>query len=160
MTRRASANAWTPSWARPFTLGLCFTRASATATSNAPAPDTTLPEETQRKRGCSENPSQIAFVHKRARTMRKGSLKSLCWSANTCRRDWNAPNAEEKTRVTVAQTWKARENHDSVPGCSLCKSDQLKTPTKEERRDYFQVFILIKTPLVEKKKKRKEINLR
>lgn len=45
MTRRASANAWTPSWALPFTLGLCFTRASATATSKAPAPETTLPED-------------------------------------------------------------------------------------------------------------------
>lgn len=49
MTRRASANAWTPSWALPFTLGLCFTRASATATSKAPAPETTLPEDMENK---------------------------------------------------------------------------------------------------------------
>lgn len=48
MTRRASANAWTPSWALPFTLGLCFTRASATATSKAPAPETTLPEDIEK----------------------------------------------------------------------------------------------------------------
>lgn len=43
MMSRASAKAWTPSWALPFTLGLCFTRALATATSSAPAPGTTHP---------------------------------------------------------------------------------------------------------------------
>lgn len=43
MMSRASAKAWTPSWALPFTLGLCFTRALATATSSAPAPGTTQP---------------------------------------------------------------------------------------------------------------------
>lgn len=44
MMRRASANACTPSWARPFTLGLCLTSASAKAISNAPPPGTTEPE--------------------------------------------------------------------------------------------------------------------
>lgn len=55
---RASANACTPSWARPFTLALCFTRASATATSKAPAPATTLPVRVTRSIFCK----QLSFI--------------------------------------------------------------------------------------------------
>lgn len=102
MTRRASAKAWTPSWALPFTLGLCFTKAFARATSTAPAPGTTHPDtHTQMNRGWAQT---CTFY------LRKNVIPRVCPDQlSTSRRDWNSQSAEEMTRVTVAQTRQTRQ---------------------------------------------------